>query len=350
MKLPELSESASPEFSDAATCKAWLEHVPLANVAAAQGALLEQLGEFNSFPAAAAQRLAVMEGLREAVNFVQIEQAKRFTNRALPMAEAESTAFDTTIALWDEMQAGYQRCLEGALNRDSGMRAQAALICQRLITYIGLRMFHHYRAYREVPATDWRALHESYAAAEKLDVAEDAVKDFLNRDVQDSSPRIAYARDVLMGMRGPNELHPRQLTFVAYLLERWASKLEVVSKPVDEAEGVPPLIADLESEICPERTEATGAAEPRYLDARKLAKSLRNRVALLRKGESPAKLALGEDCVQPSCEQLLVYLYRQWCQAKSARVMERRASSAAAEACSELPGIHYYISGRVFKP
>ncbi len=54
--------------------------------------------------------------------------------------------------------------------------------------------------------------------------------------------------------------------------------------------------------------------------------------------------------MQPSCEQLLVYLYRQWCQAKSARVMERRASSAAAEACSELPGIHYYISGRVFKP
>ena len=27
MKLPELSESASPEFTDAATCKAWLEHV-----------------------------------------------------------------------------------------------------------------------------------------------------------------------------------------------------------------------------------------------------------------------------------------------------------------------------------
>ena len=72
MKLPELSESASPEFTDAATCKAWLEHVPLANVAAAQSELLEQLEEYNSFPAAANQRLGVMEGLREAVNFVQI--------------------------------------------------------------------------------------------------------------------------------------------------------------------------------------------------------------------------------------------------------------------------------------
>src|SRR3954465_2847127 len=99
MKLPELSESASPEFTDAATCKAWLEHVPLANVAAAQTELLEQLEEFNRFPGGAAQRLGVLEGLREAVNFVQIEQAKRFANRALPMTEQESAAFDTTIGL-----------------------------------------------------------------------------------------------------------------------------------------------------------------------------------------------------------------------------------------------------------
>ena len=350
MNLPELSESAAPEFTDAATCKAWLEHVPLANVAAAQGELLSQLEEFNAFPAAAAQRLAVMEALREAVNFVQIEQAKRFTNRALPMNEAEARAFDTTIGLWDQMRAGYQRCLDGALNRDSGMRAQSGLICQRLLSYIGLRMFHHYRAYRQVPPSDWRALHETYAAAERLDVAEDAVKDFLNRDVQDSSPRIAYTRGVLMGMCNPNELGQRQLTFVAYLLERWGAKLEVVSKPVDEGEGVPPLVADLDSDTGPERGDPSAASEPRILDARKLAKSLRNRVALLRKGESPAKLALGEDCVQPSCEQLLVALYRQWCQPKPPRAVERRAAGRSAEACAELSGIHYYISGRIFRP
>src|SRR5260221_2278829 len=119
MKLPELSEDASPEFTDAATCKAWLEHVPLANVAAAQSELLEQLEEFNRFPAAASPRLGVLEALREAVNFVQIEQAKRFANRALPMTEHESAAFDTTIGLWDHMIAGYQRCVDGAIYLDS---------------------------------------------------------------------------------------------------------------------------------------------------------------------------------------------------------------------------------------
>ena len=90
MKLPELSENASPEFTDAASCKAWLEHVPLANVAAAQTQIANQLEEFNRFPAAASQRLAVMEALREAVNFVQIEQARRFANRALPMRDRKS--------------------------------------------------------------------------------------------------------------------------------------------------------------------------------------------------------------------------------------------------------------------
>src|SRR3954467_12999573 len=109
MKLPELSASASPEFTDAATRKAGLAPGPLAHLAAAQAELLEQLEEFNRFPAAAAQRLGVVEALREAVNFVQIEQAKRFANRALPMTEQESAAFDTTIGLWDQMIAGYQR-------------------------------------------------------------------------------------------------------------------------------------------------------------------------------------------------------------------------------------------------
>jgi hypothetical protein len=349
MKLPDLSEAAAPEFSDAATCKAWLEHVPLANVAAAQGELTSQLEEFNRFPIAAAQRLGVLETLREAVHFVQIEQAKRFANRALPMTESDASAFDATIKLWEEMRIGYQRCVDAALNRDAGMRSQAALICQRLAAYVGLKMYHHYRGYRQVPPGSWQALHETYAAAESLDVADDAVKDFMNRDIHDTSPRIAYARAVLMGICNPNELGPRQITFISFLLERWASKLEIAAQPVDEGEGVPPLVADLAGDECPSRREGAEPREARYLDTRKLSKSLRNRVALLRKGESPAKLALGEDCVQPACEQLLVYLYRQWCVGKPARALERRPTNLGAEVCTEMAAIHYYISGRAFK-
>src|SRR5689334_2209555 len=136
MTLPELSESASPGFTDAASCRAWLEHLPLSNVAAAQAQIMRELGEFNRAPVSATQRLAVLEALREAVNFVQIEQARRFSNRALPMSDAEAEAFAATIGMWDQMRLGYERCLDAAINRDAAMRAQAGLVCQRLLFYV----------------------------------------------------------------------------------------------------------------------------------------------------------------------------------------------------------------------
>jgi hypothetical protein len=352
MDLPELSPSAAPEFADADGARMWLEHVPLANVGAAQRQLLVQIEAFNRFQTGAVQRLTAMEALREAVNFVQIEQAKRFSNRALPMAETETGIFEDTDDLWEDMRIGYARCLQAAVDGESGIKSQAGLVCQRVLYYSGMKMFHHYRAYREVPPADWRNLNEAYRIAEALDIVDEPVKDFLNRDVQDTSPRVAYARAALMALANPNELSQRQLTFVSYLLERWANKLEILDEPVDEDLGVPPLVADLEGDRCPERLEpgsATKVEEARYLDTSKLAKSLRNRVGLLRKGESPAKLALGEDCVQPSCEQLLVFLYRQWCQPKGARGADRQRNPTAAEAASEIAAIHYYLSGRAFR-
>lgn len=346
-ELPDLAPDADPEFIDAATTKAWLENVPLANVVAAQAQLLAQIDEFNRFDVMPTSRLATLEALREAVNFVQIEQARRFTNRALPLAEHESAAFAETIRLWRLMHQGYVRCLIAVRDDEPGMRAQAALVCQRVLAYTGLKMFHYHRAYREVPSHEWRSLHEGYAMAAKLGVGETPVKDYLNRDVNDTSPRIAYLRALLMGMASPNELSQRQLTFVAYLLERWAEKVDIVDASPEDAEA-PPLALDLTSDHCPERGGAHGPA-PVFLDTRRLAKSLRNRIGLLRKGESPAKLALGEDCVQPSCEQVLVFLYRQWCQAKSPRHGERKRVTDVVQACGDPHAIHYYISGRVFR-
>jgi hypothetical protein len=347
LALPPFLPNAAPDIIDGTTAKAWLEHVPLANVAAAQHQLLEQMTELNGFDVAGPGRLAALEALREAVGFVEIEQARRFTNRALPMAEAESLAFNETIQLWEQMHFGYLRCLQAVLENEPGMKAQAALVCQRVLNYTGLKMFHYHRAYRVVPAGEWRALHQGYAMAVELGVAESAVKDYLNRDVNDTSPRIAYMRALLLGMASPNELSQRQLTFTAFLLERWAEKAEIVSAPPEEGD-VPPLDIDLESDQCPERG-GPPLKNPVYVDLKRLAKSLRNRIGLLRKGESPAKLALGEDCVQPSCEQLLVYLYRQWCQAKQPRGAERKRVTDVAQACTDPLAIHYYISGRVFR-
>ena len=111
---------------------------------------------------------------------------------------------------------------------------------------------------------------------------------------------------------------------------------------------MPPLVVDLAGDSRPERS-GTPAKEPRYIDAQPLGKSLRNRIGLLRRGESPSKLALGEDCVQPSCEQLLVLLYRQWLQPPVARAQDRKRSDATAHACQDMAAIYYYVTGHSFR-
>ena len=345
--LPQLVAQAAPEFMDAASAKAWLEHVPLANVGAAQHQMLLQLEDYNRYATSASARLETLETLRDAVNFVQIEQAKRFTHRALPIAPAEAKVFQDTIDLWDQMRQGYLRCLEAAEKNDASMRERAGLLAQRALAYTGLKMFHHHRAYRQIPGKEWRLLHRIYAAAERLGVAEQTVKDYLNRDVHETSARIAYVRALLIGIANPNELSQRQLTFVAFLLERWAEKTKISRTPIAE-EGVPPLVVDLAGDSRPERS-GTPAKEARYIDAQPLGKSLRNRIGLLRRGESPSKLALGEDCVQPSCEQLLVLLYRQWLQPPVARAQDRKRSDGTAHACQDMAAIYHHVSGHEFR-
>jgi len=63
-----------------------LQTVPLINVGPAHVRLLGQLEELNAFKLAPAERLKILELMRDPVNFVQKELAKKFASRPAPLA------------------------------------------------------------------------------------------------------------------------------------------------------------------------------------------------------------------------------------------------------------------------
>ena len=75
--LPSISADANPDFTDAESCAAWLQTVPLINVAPSHNRLLGQLEELNCFEVEPTERLRILELLAEPTAFVQIEQAKK---------------------------------------------------------------------------------------------------------------------------------------------------------------------------------------------------------------------------------------------------------------------------------
>jgi cyclic-di-GMP-binding protein len=337
--LPVAAPDARPEFRDAAGCAAWLQGVPLINVASSHAKLLAQLAELNRADVAPAERLKILEQLREPVVFVQTEQAKKFATRPVPLSAQERDVFGAVTSLWAAYLLGYQYCLQA-----EGDAAQSALACQRALWCLSAKIGEHYWAYQEIAPEDWKLLNRLYALAEERGVAERAVSHPVYKKVETRCVE-TYARALLLDLANPNEHAPRQTMMVARWLERWAQKVAVSRTP--PAGDQAPLAVDIAGDDGAARSGATGDSV-RYLDVSDIARSVKKRVSLLRKGESPSALNLG-DVPPATAEHLLIMLYKQWCEDKHSRTHPRRPATGTAQLCIGMPAMHYYVSGERFR-
>jgi hypothetical protein len=339
--LPEISAAASPEFTDGASCAAWLAELPLVNVAPSQIRLLDQMQEMNRFNMPPAERLKVLESLREPVYFVQAEQIKKLANKPLPLTQVERGIFGHVVDLWQELLTGYQRCLVSAA--EGTLEGQAALICQRGLDCVASSMFDHCRVCHAFPDAYWLVLHQLYRHVEEAGKSATAVGDSVKKT--DVSCTEVYVRALLFMLADPSAQQQKQRMQVQGWLERWAPHVPVRRTPPED-KSLPPLLLDFSAAAGAYReADAGGRSASRWLDIDELARILKKRVVLLRKGEPPASLGLGEDCAMPDVEQLLVLLFRLWCEGKNARVETRRSVSGKAKVCGTLASIHFYISG-----
>ena len=339
--LPAISADAHPEFTDRAACAAWLAELPLVNVAPSQIRLLDQLHQLNRSVVPSGDRLEILETLREAIYFVQAEQMKKLANKPLPLTQAERGIFGHVVELWRELLLGYQRCLAddaaGARNRET------ALACQRGLDCVASNMFDHCRVYRAFPDAYWLDLHQLYCRADASGEIATAIADPVKKI--DASCSEVYVRALLLVLADPNEQQQKQLSQIQRWLARWAQHVPVRRSPPEDR-SLPPLLLDFTAAAGAYReADADGRAASAWLDIGDLARTLKKCVVLLRKGEPPASLGLGEDCSMPGVEQLMVLLFRLWCEGKNARAHARRSLSAKAKVCSTLASMNFHVSG-----
>ncbi len=346
-RLPALSTDQPPAISSLAACREWLVALPLANPAQAQALLLAQVNLLNRYAVAAAQRLQILELLRESLVFVQSECAKKFMGRPLPLVAAEQAAFDANRSLWQALSTGYQHCLETCLEGEPGIGAQAALICHRALAALGAEQFDLYRAPHETGPAFWRRVFAIYSAAAELGAAEADVIDPLLSRRSPTTPRAAFVQLLLMHAASPYELSLRNIGFTYRWLQGWSRKVPVSgSAPANPK--LPPLVVDLAGDR-PATIRPEEAGNLRWLATEQLARSLKKRIAALGKGAKPAALGLGDD-VPPGIETLLRHLYERCCKGLIVRQQVRRPSTGMCRLVAGGEAIHYYVSGKPFQP
>lgn len=348
LDLPPISADADPEFRDAAACSAWLQTLPLINVAPSQGRLLGALEELNSFDLAPAERLKILEILRESVVFVQTEHSKKFSGKAVPLARVERDIFHSVCALWDALGTGYRRCL-AALSTPGGggLGNQGALIVQRALWCTGQKLSEHFKAYQDVYGDDWKRLHQLYALAEERGFDDQSVSHPLFKGDVETRPSETYAHALLLHLAHPQEQTPRQQTIIARWLERWVRTVSFSAQAPAEA-GAAPLSVDLTSAAGASREPKSGDAV-RYLQLDEVGKSLKKRIALLRNGDTPESMGLGSDVPAQMAGTMLTMLNHEWCEDKPARASARRSAPKTAQLATGIAAMHYFVTGLPFR-
>ena len=346
--LPLISPDANPDFTDAKSCAAWLKTVPLINVAPSHSRLLGQIEELDCFEVEPNERLRILELLAGPTAFVQIEQAKKYTGKPIPLIKPEREIFHNVVALWDALCHGYQRCLNSIAEGNPALAGQRALVCQRALWCAGQRIAEHYKCFQELSGEDWKLLHRVYAIAEGHGVLDKEVTEPADA-ARNTTCLQTYVKTLLLHLANdPNEQSSRQMAMVSRWLEHWVQKVRIGRNPPASELGLPPLAVDIAGEHAPVHELLSGESV-RFLELEELAKGIRSRVALLHKGDTPEALGLGGDINAAAAEQLHLVCHRHWCEDPKARASARRALTRQAMFCVGIPAMHYYISGKIFR-
>ncbi len=338
-------DAAMLQFTAGASCKRWVESLPLTNIQQTQRALAEQMRALTAAQLPALDRLKILETMREATIFAQNEAAKRYAGKPLPLEVDETTAWSDGIALWQEMGSNYQLCLQAYREGDLPVAPHAALVCMRCLDCVSRTISGYYLIYRQVPGVMWHALHELYSFAEQHGFARIRVQDsFAQRD-PDSSCAEKYIQTLLIDLANPYSLSVRQMSFAQRWLDKWATLVGLSMQPLAPS-PIPSLAVDLGST---NGVVLANDVQPqlnlRYLDLEQLSKTLRQTINLLKQGQTPGQLGLGDDARQPGCENLLMLLYVQWCRPGALRNEERREDEVPASVCFGIPAVHFHLSG-----
>jgi hypothetical protein len=339
--------STALQFHDAANCMRWIASLPITNVQLAQQALSEQVSALTSAELPALERLKILEALKETVNFTQAEVAKRYLGKPLPLDQSDAQAWNSVVSLWRALGDNYRSCLDAYRTGDLPVSPFAALITLRCLRTMGQAMFEHYQVYREPNTAAWRSFHQMFAFAEEHGISRMRVQDVFARHDADSSCAEAYMHGLLANLANPYSLSVRQMAFLRRWLDKWSSLVNLSAQPLPPG-PIPPIAVDFGGDapaLLAERI--TAGPQVRYLDLEQIAKTLRQTINLLKQGQTPGKLGLGEDARQPGCESLIMLLYVQWCRAGTLRTEERQAADNPAEVCFGIADSHNLLGGEV---
>jgi len=328
----------------------YLSQLSLANPIIAERQLMGFIDSLLMAPPESAVLLALLEQARAPMCFVEEEMARRYHNKALPLATEEESYFQLVVSAWRKMGKAYALCarLEEPDAENAQYVAMMATILHRCLYYTGMVILEHYRARRELPPGIWLDLHGFYETAEEWGVAYIPVEDSLENSLQATHCAAAYTTLLLIDLASPYSNSVRNLN----LIRRWAgmwAPLVSIHRVEDDLE-VPAYVIELMKDLPlhPTAVADEPSTDTRRIDTTRLGLQINHMLSQLRQRVTPSQLGLGEE-TSGQVIALLDHLSRPWTQSASPRRFRRFATEGIAKVAVGFEAIHFCITSKEFE-
>lgn len=293
LTLPAPDASLVSSLHDAAEARAWLATQPQAQPLRLLRALLQEIRAIDTCVATPADRMELLDALRNAVIQAESSSMVRYANKPLPLLEEEQSVFDNARQLWHVLAIAYLRAaplLPPALLGQAMHRAAVAL---------REGLYCHYVAGIEADPAILQLLYELLATAESLHVQRMAVIDPDFRHLGESTVAGDVAWSLLLHFCDPYRFSPAQLTVANRAISRWCDFAGFQAHADDDPKSKAIPLANWLGD------EVLGEGGPRWLEVRPVIRKIRKRIEALEAGETPEQLKLGRELTPPACIRLL---------------------------------------------
>ena len=343
LRTPE-QKTASLSFCDTnpKAFRDWIKQLPMANIGEVSRQLYHAIIEINQLFIAPAQRMQLLELVRDRIHFVCKELSRHYLGRSVALPEKQRKIANLSQALQLHLASGYKICVLEFLNngRPGKNRKPVTIAIHRAIAELASTIVRSHQLYCPSPAHSWLECHRLFRYAREHKLADFPVDDDSLPHRKASSINSCYKRLLLLGCARPNQLRQNELMQVYDLLDTWSE----FAQCGPEAGTDSLFLVKLESDTPPVyRSLLDDEPEQDHygFDTRELSAMIQEAIQNRREqGHYDTDLHIPD----ATSETLLTHL-SQALGILAKRNFNRIASHGSLQVCVGLSAAHYYIAG-----
>jgi cyclic-di-GMP-binding protein len=209
--IQDLAQLSFCDGTRDSSVKAWVSSLPMTQTQFVSGLLYQALPDVSRFQTTAANRIHILENLRNSTLQAIEGLTQNFLNQPLILPEPAVKTATIAQAIQKHMINGYLAAIRDLCLQPNANTDLLTLAIHRAITSLNLLLLRYYQLYVPISGQLWAELHVLYQVALQLGISDLEVVDDYPHLERSNTITLTYVRALLLACARPNQLRQDEI-------------------------------------------------------------------------------------------------------------------------------------------